>query len=164
MRYGRVFFIFVVLLCGFETVRLWSLSPDVMAVHFNALGNPDRFVPRFEFFSDEVKTVFVVIVLGLVVQLLPMILPVEWINMPNREYWLSPERREATIDRFSYFGAALFALILVVIQAVFELAVSANLHEPIVFAAPIMVPIIIGLIIVSFIMLFRLSRSFRLPS
>ena len=164
MRYARVFFIIVILLCGIEAVRLWFLSPDVLAAHFNVQGNPDRFVPKIVFFGYQAQTVLVVIALSLVMQVLPMILPVQWINMPNREYWYAPERREATVDRLSSFAAALFALILLGIQAGFELAVSANLHKPIIFAAQIMVPVMIGIFILSFMMLFWFTRSFRFPS
>ena len=164
MRYARIFFIVVLLFCIFEAVRLWFLSPDVMAAHFDMQGNPDRFVPKLVFFGYQARTVLVVIILGLVMQVLPMILPVQWINMPNREYWYSPERREATVDRLSSFAAALFALILLGIQAAFELAVSANLHEPIVFAAQMMIPVMIGLFVLSFMMLFWLVRSFRHPA
>jgi len=164
MRYARAFFVIVILLCGLETVRLWFVSPDIMASHFNVQGNPDSFVPKPDFFGFQAQTMLVVLVLSLVTQALPLILPAQWINMRNREYWLSPERREETVDRLSSFGAALFALILLGMQAAFELAVSANLHKPIVFAAQLMVPVMIGIFTLSFIMLFWLGRSFRLPS
>ena len=164
MRFARALFIIVLLLCVIETVRLWFLTPDVMAAHFNMQGNPDRFVPRLVFFADQAQTLLVVIAASLVVQVLPWILPVGWINMRNREYWLSPERRAATIDRLSSFGAAFFTVILLVMQAGFELAISANLHKPIAFAAQIMIPIIVGFIVLSLVMLFWLARSFRLPS
>jgi hypothetical protein len=164
MRYARVFFIIVILFCGFEAVRLWFLPPDVMAAHFNVQGNPDRFVPKLVFFGYQAKTILVVLALSLVMQILPMILPVQWINRPNREYWYSPEGLEATINRLSSFAAALFALILLGIQAAFELAVSANLHKPIVFAAQIMVPVMVGIFVLSIVMLFWLAWSFRLLS
>ncbi len=164
MRHARTFFIIVLLFCIFEAVRLWFLAPDVMAAHFTAQGNPDRFVPKLVFFGYQAKTVLVVLALSLVMQFLPIIVPMQWINMPNRDYWYSPERREATVDRLSSFAAGLFALILLGIQAVFELAVSANLHEPIVLAAQMMIPVMIGIFVLSFGMLFWLARSFRLPS
>ena len=164
MRYARTFFVIVLLFFIFEAVRLWFLAPDVMAAHFNAQGNPDRFVPKLIFFGYQAKTVLVVLALSLVMQILPMILPVQWINMPNREYWYSPERRDATVERLSSFAAVLFALILLGIQAAFELAVSANLHEPIIFDAQLMVPVMIGIFVLSFVMLFWLAWSFRLHS
>lgn len=164
MRVARVLFIIILLLCGLDTVRLWFLSPDVMAAHFNLQGNPDRFVPRFEFFTYQVQTVLMVIAASLVLQVLPWILPVQWINMRNREYWLSPERRTATMDRLSSFGAALSAAILLVIQVGFELAMSASLHMPITFAAQVMISVLAGFFILSLVLLFWLVRSFRFPS
>ena len=164
MRYARVFFIIVILLCGFETVRLWFLAPDVMASHFNVQGNPDNFVPKLEFFGFQAKTVAVVLIAGLVIQILTLMMPAQWINMPNREYWLAPERRQDTLDRIGSFGAALFTIVLIVVQAGFELSVSANLQKPIVFAAQLMVPMIIGFFVLSLALLFWLARSFRLPS
>lgn len=163
MRYARIFFILVILFCIFETVRLWYLSPPEMAAHFNVRGNPDRFVTKLMFFGYQAKTMLIVLILSLVMQVLPMIIPMQWVNMPNREYWYAPERRDATIDRLSSFAAALFALILLGIQAAFELAVSANLHEPIVFDAQMMAPVMIGIFGLSFVLLFWLTRSFRLP-
>jgi hypothetical protein len=51
-------------------------------------------------------------------------IPSRWFNLPNRDYWLAPERREETIDVISsqmkWFGAASLALYLVVIQMVVE--------------------------------------------
>ena len=164
MRFARVLFIVVLLLCGLDTVRLWFMSPEVMAAHFNLQGNPDRFVPRFDFFAYQVQTVLVVIAVSLMLQVLPLVLPVQWINMHNREYWLSPENRTATLYRLSSFGAALSAAILLAVQAGFELAMSANLHAPIAFAAQIMISIIAGFFILSLVMLFLLARSFHLPS
>ena len=164
MRYARIFFVIVILLCGLETVRLWFLAPDVMASHFNAQGNPDHFVPKLEFFGFQAQTVLVVLVLSLVTQVLPLIIPLKWVNMPNREYWLAPERRDVTADRMSSYGALLFALILLGIQAGFELAVSANLHQPIVFNAHLMVPIMIVVFTLCLMSLFWLARTFRLQS
>ncbi len=164
MRYARALFIFVLFACVLENVRLWFLSPDVMAAHFNIQGSPDRFVSKIEFFGFEAQTLLVVIAASILIQVLPMILPVQWINIRHREYWLSPERRTNTVDRLSSFGATLSTIILLVIQAGFELAVSANLEKPILFGAQIMVAFIAGFIILSFVMLFWLGRSFRLPS
>ena len=164
MRYARALFIIVLLACVLETVRLWFLSPDIMAAHFNIQGTPDRFVSKLEFFGFEAQTVLVVIAAGLVIQVLPFILPVGWMNIRHREYWLSPERRAATVDRLSSFGAALSTIIFLVIQAGFELAVFANLQKPIVFAAQVMTPFIAGFIILSLAMIFWLGRSFRLPT
>jgi len=84
--------------------------------------------------------------------------------MPNREYWLAPEHRDEIIDRMSSFVAMLFGIIVLGIQAGFELAVSANLHQPVVFNGQLMFMVIAGLFVATFLTLFGLMISFRVPS
>ncbi len=60
MRFGRIFFLIVLALCLVELVRLWSITPDTMAAHFNLQGSPDRFVPKAEFFRFQGQTLLVV--------------------------------------------------------------------------------------------------------
>ena len=52
--------------------------------------------------------------------------PVSLINLPNKNYWLAPERREATLDRLaSYFDVFASTTVLLLI-VVFELASLAS--------------------------------------
>ena len=166
MRFGRIFFIIVLLFCIFETLRLWNITPAQMASHFNFYGNPDHFSTKQQFFSFEIETMLVVIGLGVVTQSLVLITPVEWINikMPNRDYWLAPEHRDEIMDRISYFAAILFGIVTLGIQAGFELAVSANLHQPIHFDAQAMLIVIAGLFAATPLMLVWLTISFRVPA
>ena len=166
MRFGRIFFILVLLVCIFETVRLWNISPAQMASHFDITGAPNHFTTKEQFFGFELETMLVVIGMGVGTQIFVLITPVEWINikMPNRAYWLAPEHRDEIIDRMSSFVAMLFGIVLVGIQAGFELAVSANLHQPIIFNAHLMFIFIAGFFVISILMLFWLAISFRIPS
>jgi len=166
MRFGRIFFIIVLLFCIFETVRLWNITPAQMASHFDIQGEPDRFSTKAQFFSFELETMLVVIGLGVVTQILVLMTPVEWINikMPNREYWLAPEHRDEIMDRMSSFAAILFGIVALGVQAGFELAVSANLHQPIHFDAQAMLMVIAGLLVSTPLMLVWLTISFRVPS
>ncbi|HEY9152324.1 MAG TPA: DUF1648 domain-containing protein [Anaerolineales bacterium] len=166
MRFGRTFFMIVLLACVFETVRLWTITPAQMASHFDIVGNPDRFTTKAQFFSFEIETMLVVVGMGLVTQVLVQITPVEWINikMPNREYWLAPEHRDEIMDRISSFAAILFGIVTLGVQAGFELAAYANLHQPIVFNAQIMFMVIAALFISTFLMIFWLMFSFRIPA
>jgi uncharacterized membrane protein len=163
MRFGRIFFILVIAFCIFETWRLWGITPAQMAAHFNLQGNPDRFVPKAQFFWFQVQTALTVIGTGLLPQVLLLVLPAGLINMPNREYWLAPEKRNETLERLSSFLALVSGIILLVIQAGFELAASANLQKPIVFNAQLMIPIMAASFILIGGLLIWLIVSFRLP-
>ena len=163
MRFGRIFYFVIILICVIETARLWSLSPAQMAAHFNIEGNPDRFVSKAEFFWFEIKTMLIVLGVSVLPQLLFLVLPASLINLPNREYWLTEERREETLNRLSAFGASLFGIIILTVQAAFELATYANLRTPIRFDSQQMLIMMIGSLVGIVGLLAWMLFSFRLP-
>ncbi len=164
MRFGRIFFVVVLAICIFEIARLWGITPERMAAHFNAQGHPDRFVSKAEFFWFQIQTLGVTLLVSLLPQVLFLFIPLELVNMPNREYWLAPERRDETRDRLSSFGSIVFAIILLIIQFAFEIAVYANLQNPIFFNAGLMIPVMVASFIMIGLALLWLMLSFRVPS
>ncbi len=163
MRIGRFIFITALLICLFELARLWRIAPGQMAAHFNAAGDPDRFVSKAEFFLFQIQTLFVIVLVSLPLQVLFLILPPDLINMPNREYWLAPERRTETVARLGDFGSLMFGVILLAILAAFEISVHANLQTPIHFNAGLMGVVMVASMGFIMLMLMRLLVSFRLP-
>jgi len=163
MRFGKIFFFVVLLLCIFETARLWFLAPSQMASHFNFQGNPDGFMPRLEFFASQLQVSLMVVGLALLMQLIFLVIPAKWINIPNREYWLVPEHHDQLVENMGTFGFALFGSVLLVLQVGFELSVYANLQKPVLFGAQIMLAAIGAFFTFSAYLLFKLTRSFRLP-
>ena len=71
--------------------------PEKVASHFNYLGEADGWMSKTEF------TIFQVILLGVILattSLIPLLfnkLPDSLINIPNKSYWLAPERRAQSI-------------------------------------------------------------------
>lgn len=163
MRIGRIVFVAALLLCIVEMIRLWGISPDQMAAHFNAQGVPDRFVFKAEFFLFQVQTLFIVVLVSLPIQVLFLLLPPSLINMPNRDYWLAPERKDETIGRLSDFGSMMFGIILLTILAAFEISTYANLQTPIHFNAGLMGVVMAASMGVIVLMLIQLILSFRMP-
>jgi len=163
MRFGKPFFLVVFFICIFETIRLWFLAPLQMASHFNKQGMPDGYMSKAGFFASQGQVALVVIGLGLLIQVMILIIPTSWINTPNRDYWLRPEHRNEMVEALSSFGAALFGVILLVVQVGFDLSVYANLQEPVHFSAQIMLLAIGGFFIISIILLFELTRYFLHP-
>ena len=163
MRFGRIFYFVVLFVCIFETARLWMVAPAQMAAHFNIQGNPDRFVVRTQFFWYEIQTMSILILVSVAVQVLLLVVPARLINIPNREYWLVPKRQGDAVGRISSFVAMLFSVILLTMQAVFEISVFANLQTPIFFNAQLMIPVLIIAFLLIGLMSFQLTISFRIP-
>lgn len=124
--------VFLVLLIG-AAAFIWFTSlglPPRVASHFGAAGLANGFMPR---------TFYVRFMLGFVV-VLPTVLvflpaaglrsPRARINLPNRDYWLAPARRAATLGvlraRLAYVGC----LLVVFLSYVHWLVVRANALTP----------------------------------
>lgn len=101
--------------------------PPTMAVHFNAAGDPDGWMDRVKFIVIGTSMCFMLPpFLVACVGVLPRVLPVSMINLPNREYWLSSERREASLSRITYLALWLGCLVQAFLLAVFESVVRSN--------------------------------------
>jgi uncharacterized membrane protein len=105
--------------------------PEVVASHFGPSGAADGYMPR---------SIYVVLLLVLIVgvPLLLALLPAavagrgeKKLNIPNREYWLAPERRESTIAFIRAHGMWFAAAVAVFMAYVHWLVLRANeLHPP----------------------------------
>jgi len=105
---------------------LYPQLPDPMASHFNASGAATAWMPKSGFFM---LIVIVTLASAVPVFLVPRSmakLPNDKINLPNKKYWLAPERRSETIDylgiQMGWFACALLALLLCGLYS----AVTAN--------------------------------------
>ena len=77
--------------------------PPQIATHFDSQGRADGFGGRWSF-----AALFGGLILGATILYwgLPALLrnlPISLINLPNREYWLAPERKDQTIESMSVF-------------------------------------------------------------
>jgi serine/threonine-protein kinase len=108
----------------------FPLLPERMASHFAPSGMPNGWMTKSQF----------VVVYALT--LLPALMVEFWVarriakmdgaklNLPNKEYWLAPERRESTFSYFEDFFAWYGCVFLLVIVFVMGLAMRANLNPP----------------------------------
>jgi uncharacterized membrane protein len=108
----------------------YSALPLKVASHFNFRGDPDGWMSRAA--STEIMLAVSVLVPGIVIGTMGGAgrIPISFINLPHRDYWLAPERRHAALAvlrRFSIWFAALNVLFLTGLQA---LTVDANLPTP----------------------------------
>lgn len=93
---------FFIALAVFTLLQIWFLGnqlPAEVPVHFGIDGQPDRFSSRGEHLWTMTSLVIGTTIFLLGICWLTPKIPDSMINLPNKEYWLAPERRQATIIR-----------------------------------------------------------------
>jgi uncharacterized membrane protein len=114
--------------------------PPVLATHYDVAGAPNGWMTRsfalgFHLAMLGVTALAFVGIPSLIGSLAPTLL-----NIPNREYWLAPERRAASMgalrNRMASLGCATVVLLIVVTGLNFEanLAPPARLSSTAVFS------------------------------
>lgn len=104
--------------------------PDVVASHFGASGQANGFMPRGIYVSLMLAIVAFVPLVLVVVPLQAFRNPDARINLPNREYWLAPERRAETIETLSRQSARFSTLLLIFLCYAHWLVIQANKTVP----------------------------------
>jgi uncharacterized membrane protein len=100
------------------------LLPQNVASHFDGAGEANGFQSRNGFVALSGSVLILMVVLFGGLGALFRTIPSSWFNLPNRDYWLAPERREETLDeilrRMEWLGAVSLGLWLFIIQMVLE--------------------------------------------
>jgi uncharacterized membrane protein len=136
--------------------------PERVATHFNIHGEADGFSTITGYVVMFCVLVLLVNTIFIGVTFLLRKLPASMVNIPNREYWLAPERREETIakisESMSLFTCAVNALVIAIIGLTFY----ANRHAAPL--PPILLFSTLGLFFLFVVFwLIRLLRAFRGP-
>ena len=146
------------------TLVSWILLPERVAIHFGAGGFPDGWGSNLA--ATGLNVGVSLLLFGLLTRSADLVrrVPVRWINLPNRAYWLAPERREATAaqlhERLQSFGTALFGFL-----AVAEwLTLEANLSDPVRLDEPLFLGALGSFLVYTLYWTWSLVRAFRVPS
>jgi uncharacterized membrane protein len=75
--------------------------PGLVAAHFDAAGRPNGWMPREHFLQYQVVFTLGFAAFFFSLTLVTSILPAAWLNLPHKDYWLAPARREATRQRIA---------------------------------------------------------------
>ena len=101
--------------------------PERMATHYNLAGQADGYQTRSGFAWSSALISLALFTLFAAAPALMARAPDRLVNLPNKDYWLAPERRAETLARLGvlvqWLGCATIALLV----GVFELIVRANL-------------------------------------
>ncbi len=125
----RLFFLILVAAAAFVWLTGDAL-PATVASHFGPGGAATGFMPKQAYLVFMLAFVVGVPLLLALSARLVHVLPPRLINLPHRQYWLAPPRRQATLDTLSAMSVQ-FALVLAVFLCfVHWLVVRANAVRP----------------------------------
>jgi uncharacterized membrane protein len=159
-RLPNSIFVVLVLVAAVQLNYYAQRLPDIVGSHFGTSGLASAWQTKMALFTVELMVIVVATIVSFGVPRLITAMPVSAINLPNKEFWLSPERREETFlflrTQMAWFGCALLAFLLFVMELVFR----ANLHTPPRLNNAAFVPALVGFIAFSTIWTLRLVFHF----
>jgi len=112
---------------GTIIVATIGLLPPIVPSHFGFDGRPDRWSPR-----DAYVAIMLALALGLPLLIVASTatlrgIPTRWINLPHRDYWLAPERREHTYHTLRAFACSVGALVALFIAGLHVVVITGAL-------------------------------------
>jgi uncharacterized membrane protein len=145
---------------GFVVVSAGAL-PERVASHFARGGLPNGWMTRGSYltvvaFSATLLPLATVLLLSVVTRVLPRAL-----NMPNRDYWLAPERREATRAALAGFGWAFACILTLFFAGIHWTILDAHTNAPPRLAEAPVHALVIGFAIAVAVWVVALILRFR---
>ncbi len=116
--------VFLVLVSLFQILYYYPRLPYRVASHFGFSGKPDGWSSREVFLIMNIALVVFMGGLFWLSGWLPRKLPDSWINLPHKDYWLAPERRDSTFETYAvylyWFGNATLLLFLFLFNSTYR--------------------------------------------
>jgi uncharacterized membrane protein len=139
--------------------------PEILGSHFGRSGFVNGWQTRLAFFSMEAVVMVLATVISFGIPRIIAAMPVSLINLPHKEFWLGPERREDTLSYIrawsAWFGCGLLAFLFFVMELVFR----ANLHTPPQFSNAAFIPALLAFGVFDTMLILRLILHFsRTPA
>ena len=120
----------ILLLMGCHIAYYWSRLPDVVVSHFGADWEPNGWMSRDIFMLTYIGLAAVVALSFLGSIVLMRKVPISLINLPRKEYWMAPERKEETL---AYLSETMFrfhnitqTFLLAVLHMVIDFNITGN--------------------------------------
>lgn len=160
MPLRRAFLLLPLLLVAAWFAWRWSALPEQLSTSFDFAGNARDSMGRTGFVVLSIAMLAGMAALfGGLATWLPSI-PSAWVNLPEKEFWLAPERRVETMARLAVFldvvGLAMCTMLALIFVAIGEHAIAGTDRFPSSWlAAPIL------LVVVTIFGVAWLDRPFR---
>ena len=126
-RMGEKFFWFLVIAAVLHMLYYYPFLPDRMASHFDAYGRPSGWSGKIAFFSIYASVVLLMAAIQIMTRLSLAKTPSSLINLPNKNYWLAPERRAQSMAILEKYMTAFWSATLIFLICTMDLAFGVNL-------------------------------------
>lgn len=160
---GRL--LLLVALLALSLAQWWVYAPRLperMASHFSASGAANGWSSPGEFFGLIFAINLLYLSMFLISPLLIKVVPARFVNLPHRDYWLTPERLPEAMRRMGILMLD-FALMSQLLMAyAVQLVIEANLGNPGRFSSHLTFALV-GYGIFVLLWCLRFYRGFEVP-
>jgi uncharacterized membrane protein len=162
-RVPRVLFFAIVLAALAQCVHDFPLLPDRLASHFAASGIPNGWMTKTQFMVMYGVVFLPALAIEFWVSHRIANKPITKLNLPNKEYWLAPERRAETFAYFETFFAWYGCVFLFVMLFAMGLAMRTNFDTPPYLPTGPIVSVLIGFVLYNIAAVAVIYRRFSKP-
>jgi serine/threonine-protein kinase len=159
-RLPKALFFAIVCVAIAQCVRDFPLLPERIASHFNAAGMPNGWMTRTEFLWTYALVLLPAVAIEFWVSQQIAKKPDAKLNLPNKEYWLAPERRAETFAYFDLFFAWYGCAFLFVVVSAMGLAMRANFDSPPRLPTAPIVSVLVGFAVFNVLAIVTMLRRF----
>jgi uncharacterized membrane protein len=161
MKTQRVILIALISMSVLQIMYYYPQLPETVASHFDINGNPNGCSSKGLFIGTYIFVMFVTLCSFLILPSLFKYVPVSLISLPNKNYWLSPERKGETFrlitEKMLSFGNATTLFLIITFQLAFE----ANLNPASHFSSDTMAVLFGGFIVFTIVWTVTFIARFR---
>ena len=146
-----------------QCVHDFPLLPDRLASHFAASGMPNGWMTKQQFFITYAAVLVPAFLVEFWVSRGIANKPDAKLRLPNKEYWLAPERRAETFAYFDSFFAWYGCALLFVVVFAMGLAMRANFDTPPQLPTGPIVTVIAAFVLFNVAAVIAMMRRFSAP-
>jgi uncharacterized membrane protein len=159
-QFARVLFFLIILLAIAQCAHDFPLLPDRLASHFAASGAPNGWMTKSQFFLLYAVMLLPALIVEFRVGRKVEKTPEAKLHLPNKEYWLAPERRAETYAYFESFFAWYGCAFLFIEVFAMGLAMRANFETPTQLPTVPIVSALVGFTLFNVIAIVAMLRRF----
>lgn len=139
--------------------------PERVATHFALRGTPNGWMSRSADAAFTLGTAAFLAILCAGSTYITRFLPDSAINIPNRAYWLAPERRRETDDKVFALGLWIACLSVALLLGLHMLIVQANRSVPVRLPSEAGIGLMVAFLAgIGGLIVFSITRSWRIKS